>query len=315
MNSIRKYNFRLINKSDYYVNLFLTTNSKNVGYYQYVSKEENESQYLIKGISEEIKQNDSSYKLPNEEDLSFTSETIITGTVNSDNIISLKGYDTKKPYEVGSKEINGSIVNITEVNDTFIKYNMDNINYITNFNKNLYDSNYSTPDPYINSLFIFETIPVTDKYILSAELTNNNSDNIVVVLKNDEDFKNLPILSNQTKNTIKIDLEKDDIITIVLSSNTIENTQNSILSYKLIPEEIDNENNYQTIYYFGSGTLNKDNSLNDGFIYKSDVQHYDEKPIVNNYIDVERNAIPAYESLINLAYVGNINDFEEFFTI
>lgn len=318
MNFIKKYEFRLEKDNNYHLLLFLTTNSKNIGMYQYVSKKQNDLLPLINGqLTGEAKDIilEKSNILRNEPDLSFPEikTSLITGYSNSDNIILIKSYNSDKPYVVGKKDLNGTIIEILEVNDNYVKYKIDSIDYTTFFNKNNYLSTFSTTNISDDNDFVFNQIQLKDKYLLTVEMPNNDTNNTFTIFKNNSKYKQINLDKDTVKNTIKFDADINDIIYIFMSSNT--KSASTLLKYRLEPEQIDNDANYKTIYYFGNKTLNSNNSLNDGFIYKSDVQPYDDKPITNNYIEVLRNPIQVYDSLVKLGSVGNINDFEEFFPI
>ena len=109
MSNVQKYNFRLISNpvsissstqqliySDYYLPLHLSLTTKNIGYYQYVSQELNDSLPLITGQTSGFTLYDNTYKLADEPDLSFNSypSLIISGHTNSELITSIKGYNS-----------------------------------------------------------------------------------------------------------------------------------------------------------------------------------------------------------------------------
>jgi hypothetical protein len=294
--------------------VYLTLKSKNIGFYQYVSAQLNNSIALITGQTSGITLFNNTYTLPAEPDLSFiaVSQAVITGYTNSDLIVSIKSYDPNQPYKIGSKIVDGKLIDITEVSAYHVAYTIDLINYITYFNINTYRSDFLTSSITTNNRFIFDPIVIDDKYSLTIILSGNTTANTeFYVFKNNIPLMPITLESGKKNKSTKIELVTGDFLELIMSGGT----SSSSLSYSLVPEENNNEANYNTIYFFGNKTLTANNSLSDGFIYKSDVQHYDEKPIVFNNIKVVRNGLSVFDSIFKLESVGNINDFEEFFVI
>ncbi len=326
MSNVQKYNFRLISDpvslssstqqvvyADYYLPLHLSLTTKNIGHYQYVSQELNERIPLITGQTSGFTLFDSGFQLPPEPTLNSTQQTstLITGITNSELITSIKGYSSTAPYVIGTKIINGTTINIQEVTENYVKYVIDLIEYKTYFNANTYSSIFTSNSPQLDNRFQFNTIQTEDNYTLNIHLVNNSSTTVFYVFKNNQPLIPCSILGGKSTYGTKLSLVTNDFLEILISGTTTSTS----LEYSLVPEEVDSEERYTTVYSFGAPTLNANNSLSTGFIYKSDVQPYDEKPIVYNKINVERNGMSVYDSIFKLGSIGNVNDFEEFFIV
>lgn len=299
--------------NDKFLPLYLTLKAKNVGYYQYISKEQNLSP-LITGSTTGFTLFDKNFILPPETTI-HSNNNLISGYCGSDLIVSIKSYDSLNPYKIGTKVIDGTSIEINEVNVNYVGYKIDLINYITFFNKNLYSSEFTSST--INR-FIFDSIEKNSDYILTIlyEPLDKPINASFYVFKNNSPLMLVDLKTNAYKE-LKIPLVSNDFIEVVVSSITYtSNTNDNLfksLVFKLKPEEILNEKNFTTLYYFGQKSIL--NFTNEGFIYKSDTQHYDEKPIIDNRIKIERSAVSVFDSIFRLGSIGNVNDFEEFYNV
>ncbi len=327
-----KYNFSKIKTNninnidvDYYLNILLCNKSINLGYLQYVSNDDNNDGVmgLIKGeLNHDITLENPSYILPQDNNVDYYGDliasSIITGITNSNLITSIKSYDKNNPYPIGSRVIDGQTIEIIKENNNYIHYTVDLIDYITYFNHNDYSDSITIikPTTFSETQCNFKTITTSDKYNISINYntTNNNvysstTTNIIVFI-NGLYIKPIPLPLNLNGTfRFDIDLDINDNVSLFYSSSTNNNiTFSGDITYTIEPTDIDNEQNYITYYFFGSKTLNRTNTTN-GFLYKSDKQHYHEKPIINNNIKVDRNNISVFKPIFDLGTINFIGDF------
>lgn len=317
-----KYKYSIVkngdNNKDYYINVLFCSNSKNIGYLQYVSEEQNIST-LIKsegGLTDIILENPN-FVIPIENnDIYFdlVANSIISGITDSNQITTIRAYDKNNQYPLGSRVIDGKTINILDYNQNMVHYKIDLIDYITYFNKNIYNETVLVS----GLTTISETkadfiIPIEDKYKITVNYNTlknySSTTNNLIVFNNGviSTTYTLPINLNKPY-IIETSFNQDDKITMYYSSST-NSVISSSVTYTIETLYIDNEEKYVTYYFFGNKNLNKTNTQN-GFLYKSDKQHYHEKPIINNNIKVERNNISVFKPLFDLGTVNFINDIK-----
>lgn len=307
---------------DYYLNVLFSNKATNLGYLQYVSNNDNAVMSLIKGeLNHDITLENPSYVLPQDNTDYYgdlITSSIITGITNSNLITSIKSYDKTNPYPIGSRVIDNQNITIIKANDDYVHYKVDLIDYITYFNQNAYKDNVviSNPNTFLETQCDFKTITVSDKYNVTV---NYNTTNLVysstttniILFVNGLYIKSISLPFN-LNGTFRFehDFNVNDNVSLFYSSSTNNLiTFDGSIIYTIEPTDPNNEANYVTYYFFGNKTLNRTNSVGDGFLYKSDKQHYHEKPIINNNIKVERNNLSVFKPIFDLGTINFIGDF------